>query len=81
MLKFDAFATGITVPMLDASSSTVVLPKFCVVINKSDTLVASLACNPYALIAVVRTSTAFAPSVKPPFASFIASVVNWIASF
>ena len=62
--------------MLLLNSFTVVLPRFCVVISMSDSFVASSALRLYPLIAVVRISTALAPDVNPPFANFMASVVN-----
>ncbi len=41
-----AFAVGITLPIEEARSATVVFPKFCVLIRTSETLVTSCASSP-----------------------------------
>ena len=65
-----------TWPRFWPSSSTVVLPAFCVWTSLSEIIAASSACMPYAFIAVVRTSTDVAVVVKPAFARFAASETN-----
>ena len=67
---------GITLPIELASSLTVVLPKFCVVISLSEILSAVPAFSPYAFIVVVSTSTDVFMSVKPPTASAFAVATN-----
>ena len=74
------FAVGMTRPICAASSPTVVLPRFCVWIRTSETLVTSDASMPYAFRAVVRMSVAAAESVKPALASFRDSLTKLTAS-
>ena len=69
-------AVGIILPIDDASSSTVVLPRFCVRTNLLEIAAASSSDNLYALIAVVSTSTAVDVSVNPAFARFPAVSTN-----
>ena len=75
-----AFAVGITLPIALASSLTVVLPRFCVVMSISLICSVSLASRPYAFKDVVSMSVAAAVSVKPAFASLLALATKVTAS-
>ena len=67
-------AVGMTLPMLDASWSTVTLPRFCVWIRTSEICAMLPALLPYALVTVVRISSADESDVKPATASLCASL-------
>ena len=74
------FAVGITLPIDEPNSLTVVLPKFCVCMSLLAISSAVPAELPYAFMTVVRTSTDVAASVNPAFASFVDSVTKATAS-
>ena len=75
-----ALAVGMIFPIEDASSLTVVLPRFCVWIRVSLTFVTSLASISYAFKIVVRISSELPASVNPAFASLVELVTKFTAS-
>ncbi|GFI45776.1 hypothetical protein IMSAGC019_01089 [Lachnospiraceae bacterium] len=75
-----AFAFGITFPIADDNSETVVFPRFCVWTSMSETSVTFSASSPYALRIVVRMSSVSPDSANPAVASFVDSLTKFTAS-
>ena len=75
-----AFAVGMILPILLASSPTVTLPLFCVCTSISDTVLTLSALMPYAFNTVVNTSSVCELSANPAFANFVLFVTKFTAS-